>query len=324
MIYYHGDCLDGFGAAYATWRKYRDRAAFRPMHYGQTWSAEEVAGRDVVILDFSFAADDLRGMARLARSVLQLDHHASAHRQWAGRLQEGPDGLACHFDPQLPLTVAFDLGKSGARLAWERFHPAQPLPLALAHVEDADLWRFALPGSRPFCRALRLRPFAFDAWNEIVEGSASDTSERYRSMLAEGEAIERFFASEVERLAGGTLVMPAVLKCEAADPLQARLEGQALGEGERDGHTVTGLAINASALFASELGHRLAQRSASFGLIWQLGGDGNIQVSLRADGKVNVARLAERYGGGGHPNAAGFSLPPSRFFAEVLKIASAP
>ncbi|MBI2468437.1 MAG: bifunctional oligoribonuclease/PAP phosphatase NrnA [Candidatus Rokubacteria bacterium] len=36
---------------------------------------------------------------------------------------------------------------------------------------------------------------------------------------------------------------------------------------------------------------------------------GEVKVSLRAKGEVNVARIAARFGGGGHPNAAGAVVP---------------
>jgi phosphoesterase RecJ-like protein len=37
--------------------------------------------------------------------------------------------------------------------------------------------------------------------------------------------------------------------------------------------------------------------------------DGQVKVSLRGKGDVDVARIAARFGGGGHPNAAGCTLP---------------
>ena len=38
--------------------------------------------------------------------------------------------------------------------------------------------------------------------------------------------------------------------------------------------------------------------------------DGQRKVSLRAtDGRVDVSRIAREFGGGGHPQAAGFSTP---------------
>jgi bifunctional oligoribonuclease and PAP phosphatase NrnA len=39
--------------------------------------------------------------------------------------------------------------------------------------------------------------------------------------------------------------------------------------------------------------------------------DGQVKVSLRGKGDVNVQRIAARFGGGGHPNAAGFTTPGS-------------
>ena len=47
--------------------------------------------------------------------------------------------------------------KSGARLAWEHFYPNEPLPWPLRHVEDQDLWRFALPATRAFVQGKIVR-----------------------------------------------------------------------------------------------------------------------------------------------------------------------
>jgi bifunctional oligoribonuclease and PAP phosphatase NrnA len=49
--------------------------------------------------------------------------------------------------------------------------------------------------------------------------------------------------------------------------------------------------------------------------------EGRIRLSLRGKGKVNVAGIAERMGGGGHENAAGCTLdgPMERATKEILK-----
>ena len=48
--------------------------------------------------------------------------------------------------------------------------------------------------------------------------------------------------------------------------------------------------------------------------------EGRVRVSLRSKGKVNVAEIAERMGGGGHENASGCSVdgPLERAQDEVL------
>jgi hypothetical protein len=318
-ILYHADCPDGFGAAYAAWRRFGDTAAYFPMHHGQPWEMAEIAGHDVYILDFSFSPDTLEIMAGMANSVVLIDHHASARQPWAQRLTLAADGGQSYQHPALPLSLCFDLDKSGARLAWEYFHPAQPVPLILRHIEDMDLWRFALPGTRAICRALRLLDFDFTVWDELIRAAPTPDSPRYKALLAEGESIERFFRIEVERLAQGRLVMPARLRGEPLDPLQALRHGlPTVVDEARAWRAIDGLAINASALFASELGDRLAERCGTFGLIWQMGADGQVKASLRARGNVNVAEIAANHGGGGHPNAAGFRMPLAQFASEIL------
>jgi phosphoesterase RecJ-like protein len=49
--------------------------------------------------------------------------------------------------------------------------------------------------------------------------------------------------------------------------------------------------------------------------------EGRIRLSLRGKGKVNVARISERLGGGGHENAAGCTLdgPIERATAQILR-----
>jgi phosphoesterase RecJ-like protein len=48
---------------------------------------------------------------------------------------------------------------------------------------------------------------------------------------------------------------------------------------------------------------------------------GQVKVSLRSRGKVNVAALAERHGGGGHHNAAGMRLAADPDGAQELILA---
>jgi len=320
-IIYHADCLDGFGAAYAAWRHFGDAAEYLPMHHGQPCEMGKIAGQDVFILDFSFSPEVLQEFAGTAKSVTQIDHHLSARKAWSGLLQAGADGRQSYQHPELPLQVIFDLDKSGARLAWEHFHPSAALPLALAHVEDMDMWRFALPGTRAFCRALRQQPFEFSNWDEILQATANSNTARYRSLLEQGVAIESFFANEIERLANSALRMPARLRGEPIDALQAvRHDQPTLSDGEQSWLAVSGIAINANAMFASELGNRLAEQSGTYGLIWQLAGNGEAKVSLRSKGDFDVAAIAQRYGGGGHRNAAGFRLPAGQFFTEILAL----
>lgn len=72
-------------------------------------------------------------------------------------------------------------------------------------------------------------------------------------------------------------------------------------------HLWDGLACNAPAHLASDLGHELANKSGTFGLVWSVAGDLAVHCSLRSNGDYDVSAIAKAFGGGGHRNAAGFS-----------------
>ena len=70
-------------------------------------------------------------------------------------------------------------------------------------------------------------------------------------------------------------------------------------------------AVNAP-LFISELGNALALQSRSnIGIVWYRTGK-DVRVSLRGIGSADVAKIAHRFGGGGHPHAAAFRLKNER------------
>jgi nanoRNase/pAp phosphatase (c-di-AMP/oligoRNAs hydrolase) len=65
-----------------------------------------------------------------------------------------------------------------------------------------------------------------------------------------------------------------------------------------------------SSVFASQMGNEVVDRGYDIGVIWRHIKDDHIKVSLRSHkyGKVDVGKIAEKYGGGGHKSAASFVI----------------
>ncbi len=173
----------------------------------------------------------------------------------------------------------FSLNHSGAVLAWEYFHPKRPIPRMLRYIEDVDLWRFALSRAKEASLAISLLPFEFRAWDHFLT--------RFEGTAARKAILERAsIMLEYEKVLVDRLLKKAV-------PI--RWGGKKL------------LAVN-SPLFGSNLGNELAKRSEGrIGVVWHRSPFG-IRISLRSVGKMDVAAFAARYGGGGHPRAAGVRI----------------
>ena len=188
-------------------------------------------------------------------------------------------------------TVIHDNDQSGAMLAWRFFHPGTKVPMLIQHIDDRDRWQFKLDGTKELHAALRSHePWTFEQWEaHFLVGNI-----RFGELKDEGKAILRAHNQNVQ----------SVLK-------QARPCAIRWFDGEVDGHPAVnvfnGLAANAPAFLASDLGHELANKSGTFGLVWSMASDGQTHCSLRSNGDYDVSTIAKAFGGGGHRNAAGFS-----------------
>jgi oligoribonuclease NrnB/cAMP/cGMP phosphodiesterase (DHH superfamily) len=154
LCIYHGNCLDGFGAAWAVRDALGDSVDFYKGIHQQP--PPVVDGMDVYFVDFSYKKEVLASMLETAASITILDHHVSAEEDLCELLSNGKiNGL-------------FDMHKSGAMLAWEWFHPGQKAPVLIEHIQDRDLWLFKLAGTREICSALSSFPHDFDVWDKLM------------------------------------------------------------------------------------------------------------------------------------------------------------
>ena len=171
-ILYHASCYDGFGAAWAAWRKFGDDAKYIPVHYGKPMP-ELPDGSDVFIVDFSYPRQELLALKARMNSLVVLDHHKTAQQDLAG----------------LDFAI-FDMDKPGAVLAWKYFHPAKPVPKLLEYVQDRDLWRWNLAQSREFSAALQSYKMDFELWENMMNKTLS--------LIDEGEAILRWQQQKID------------------------------------------------------------------------------------------------------------------------------
>ncbi len=272
LVLYHGKgCPDGFAAALAAWLFYGGRVQCLGLDHGDVQSLADlpaVQGRAVYVLDFSFSADILRAIESQAAKLVLLDHHKSAAERLAG--------FACRCG-----VVHFDMHKSGARLAWEFFHPDAPVPDLVRFVEDRDLWTWQYPESAAYLAALDWEPQTFERWQQVLAFTAAQQA----AFVARGQAMDDKFRQLAAEVAEGA--RPVVFN------------GQ------------QGLMLNAPSAFHSLLGEMLSRQSGTFALLWSVNAKGLIKVGLRSQRGYDCIPLAESMGGGGHAQACGFRMDAS-------------
>ena len=269
---YHGNCADGFTAAWVTRKALGQDVEFFAGTYQNT--PPPVDGRDVLMVDFSYQRPVLMEMARRANSILILDHHKTAAADLAG------------FPPAAEIAgekiaAVFDMDRSGAQVTWDFFNPGKPRPMLVDYTGDRDLWRFNLPLSREINAFVFAHEYRFDYWDHLDRQLRNHMDvQRIAEM---GGAIEQKHHKDVAELVG---------------VLKRRM-------------TIGGISVPVANLpytLTSDAGHLMAQDEPFAACYWDTP-DGRV-FSLRSTGAgADVSEIAKRYGGGGHRNASGFRMP---------------
>lgn len=296
---YHGNCADGFTSAwafraFAIAHRFIDDVTFHAGVYQNP--PPDVTGAYVVMLDFSYKRDVLVKIAEQSEGILVLDHHKTAAEDlkaggiitdlstytgtvdWARFLANcGQDRLeGCRGR----VYALLDMERSGAGITWDFFLGAPRHPL-VNHVEDRDLWRFALPGTREIQAAVFSYPYEFEVWDKLAD---SFDEFGHTALVNEGAAIERKHHKDIAEL---TKVVTRPMKI--------------------GGHVVP--MANLPYTLTSDAGHLLCGDSYPFaGCYWDTP-EGRV-FSLRSrDNGADVGEIAKLYGGGGHAHASGFRVP---------------
>jgi oligoribonuclease NrnB/cAMP/cGMP phosphodiesterase (DHH superfamily) len=276
LVIYHGNCADGFSAAWCFWRKYGTGADYHAGVYQQ--DPPDVRGRDVFLVDFSYKRAVVEQMLTTANRVTLIDHHKTA------------------MDDLLPLRSLdygdrfgwfCDLNRSGSTLAWDYLFPGEDRPLLLGHIEDRDLWRFKLPGTREIQALVFSHEYTFENWDRLMSADQVELLQ----MTAAGAAIERKHHKDVAELVA---VCKRRMVIGAYDVPVASLP-----------YTLV-----------SDAAHLMAQGEPFAACYWDTA-EGRVFGLRAADEGVDVSEVAKQYGGGGHAKAAGFKVPRDHALARA-------
>lgn len=280
VIIYHANCIDGF-CSYFIAEKFL-KCPGHAWNYGQEPPPTElIKGKDVFILDFSFKRNQIIDMMMHARRVTILDHHDTAEKELKGLAEQVGVGLE----------IIFDQSKSGAKLTWDYFRQPEQTMISMYwsavddlvnYVQDRDLWKWQLPESREFGAFLRSFPMTVESWDQMLQDWD------LRSYCTIGKAMNQQLHTQIQlnKQFATTVniqdeIIPIVNCCNNISELVGELAASSPGK------VAIGYFIDSTGMA------RCSARS--------VGGD------PVGDGKAQ--RLAGWFGGGGHPNAAGFKLP---------------
>lgn len=299
-ILYHKNCTDGFISALNFYAYYKelnelDNVTFIPVQYNQGLPDKTyIEGKDVYVLDFSFSKEDTVKLIEMTSSLNMLDHHKAAvdnlftgERFIENSVVEKDDYAGVYFLHTKTASLMVDKKESGATLAYNEAgklianeNIRNRLQYLSVHAKDRDLWKFKLKDSLAvyeYCNK-----FNFDLEQGYKELVCSENKEFSQNIINSQIRVDMR-----DELANKYAKKHSMIKFM--------------------GYVIP--VVNVSSDFSSIVGDILNKKHP-FALMYSVGFD-KIYVSLRSDEQtgVDVNEIAKKLGGGGHVNAAGFSVP---------------
>lgn len=277
-VFYHGGCSDGISAAWVMKQKWPSAVCVGIRPGEVTYDMSELVDNVIYFVDVCpGSVEAIQGLLAVVKHMYIYDHHETSKR-------------ILDLVPKCSnLTAVFDMERCGCLITWDEVFPGIERPWWLEYIDDRDRWQWKLPMSKEINTGL------YDGGWLVLDRMSDLTHAHYDELAKLGQTVLHYQDKELK---------------EAEEQALPAMFGKWriwLGTSRRQ--------------HRSELGNRLAMKllpsgeKPDFSAMWSYNPPTDEWwISLRGvEGSPSLvdvcAELPSECKGGGHPRAAGFTIP---------------
>jgi oligoribonuclease NrnB/cAMP/cGMP phosphodiesterase (DHH superfamily) len=287
IVFYHENCIDGFASAYVAWKKFKNKAEYIPLSHNN--DPESILKNKKVkinnLKDKEVYFIDFCLKKDILEKINKISKKLVVIDHHIGTIDEF-SFLKDHL---------YGEGISGAYLASQYFFGKQTIPKLIRYISIGDNWSFSKDKNKRqeeenILSYINSIDFDFNTFRKIEKDF--EDKKKFLEIKKIGEILEKNYQKRVlDHVADAKLIDFDIYKVYA---------------------------VNSSRMFKSELGHVLAEKTKSFAIVYYFE-KGELKLSFRGVGKINLSELAQKYGGGGHFNASSMKTKDPKFIEEFIK-----
>jgi oligoribonuclease NrnB/cAMP/cGMP phosphodiesterase (DHH superfamily) len=278
IIVFHYPCQDGLASAFVALLAHEQNQwhlpEIYPISHGVQLNIERLVNKRVLFCDYSPKLAVLNEIEIVASEIVVLDHHVTARDDLINK----------------PYAI-FDMERSGVGITWNYFFENKPMPMYLSMIQDRDLWLWKINESKNFCSGF------FQSCSSIESYDFDELFKLFRELYINPDKIEYYIS------------LGSILEKSTSRQVQTIARGALKKIFMYQGKRIC--IVNCTSDFISELGNAISSSpQVDYAVLWRHNATtDNYYVSLRSTGtKADVSAIAASFGGGGHPNAAGFNI----------------
>lgn len=168
VVIYHAHCQDGFGSAFAAYKKFGDSASYIPCSDRVT-PPEDLINKEVYILDFSYPKEVLLSLEKDNKKLVVIDHHISA--------QESVSNVKEHI---------FSLENSAAHLSWKYF-VNENIPRLIDMLEIIDLAKDKDESKANPITYILSKPYTFEAYESLLNDFSTEEGLKHVELIGKAQ-----------------------------------------------------------------------------------------------------------------------------------------
>ena len=283
----HKNCDDGAMSS-AIVKKFRPEAVVVFSTYEHDWKKTNFqSGDSILFTDFCPLPADLYELHTKGVEFQVLDHHITAQKNIDAYWETNPKEANL-----IRSRMILNMDKCGSTLTWDYLAPAGSVrPRVLDFIEIADIWKWERDANSPAVTQYMRVTCRIGSWEDML--ALLDNFDEAKA-IENGKILTKRLQADIEDIYKKSDVV------------------------ELFGWKVR-IVNSGHANSISELGHKLAENSPDgVGLIYNIMGN-KLKLSTRGKAGTTVAReLAEKFGGGGHNEAAGAFLQDAKVLLNLI------
>lgn len=331
-VVYHDPCFDGMASLTLSLLGIRQSSWFKPdtmelvaipRNYDK--AMPDLSAFDVIyVVDCGITAPLAVELMNLGKSVLILDHHASHLQEWRdwmlipensgffNVLEDSDDNLRCEAHSGGFGNIYLCISKkdrAGCGVVCNYFFPQKKLPWLFQHIEEQDIYRWALDNTKEVISRLDIELFTPDHWEQLFKNLEKD-SDSQEQWINEGKslAVAREQGQRKHLKAVGLTIISRVF------PGSDQAISYAL---------INGKTSDSNGLAPIVFGE---YPELDMLMVYAINSEGFVSVSLRGQNRVDLSKLTSAWvscgfllSGGGHFNAAGAKFNLAKFYKTFLE-----
>lgn len=296
-VIFHRGCFDGFTSFIILTKtgKISDDAIIYPDVPSTKTIPPKIENKNVIIMDVAYKYDILKSICLDAKSVTFIDHHITIHDD-VKRLTETLNNKN--------IKILYDEEECGASLTWKYFNK-KPMPLLIRYIKDNDTGTWKLKHTHSFIAALDTQYNMSLTGRNIRKWHKLFHEDTIKEMIKRGNVYKEY--------------MDNLLNINSKKYSMESFPSEKIYEEyseyfKKPGEYKVAVICGAGCPSTSLLGLKIMETvDCDFAIMWSLHMDRKEYVLAFRSKKVDVGKIAQMFGGGGHTLAAACSFHMSKY-----------